>query len=602
MQNPRYTETKGATGPVNKFLALCLALTASSVLATAQTAGTYQITNIISDGSVPALVTDPHFINPRGISIGSDFWINTQATGLDYVALTSGTIPFTVTIPAETGGTTATGTPTGTVFYSGSGFVLPNGSPAIFLFSSLDGIITGWNVGLGTTSAAVAQVAIDNSAAGAVYTDMALLTNANGTYILASNFGASASIDVFDSSFKPAKLTGAFVDPSLPAGYAPYAVHTIGSQVYVTYAMRTVTAATPTPAPAPTPTPTPTPTPPPPSPIAPVGYAITTHGRSVQQVTGPGNGIVSVFDTNGNFVARAITGGNLNAPWGVAIAPTAFGIYGGDLLVGNFGDGLINVYDPKTFAYLGQITDTNGKSVVYPSLWEITFGTATYGDPNTLYFTAGLSGESHGLFGAISNNPTPTGTPTFGLSASSPAATVTAGSSAQTIISVAPTNNFTGAVSLACTGLPAGATCSFSPSQLSVSPASSATSMVTIQTAAAGAALTPPPGISASHAAAISFAMLLPFGSLMLFTNRRRSGKQRQLFLLSLSAFALLSAGVIAGCSGTAAPAMQAAAPTSPTPAPAPANPGTPTGQSQVTITATAGAVTQSTVVSLTVQ
>jgi hypothetical protein len=598
MQNPRHTEPKGVTGIVVKLLALCLALTALSSLAKAQTAGTYQVTNIISDGSVPALATDPHFINPWGISIGKDFWINTESTGLDYVALTSGTIPFTVTIPAETGGTTATGTPTGTVFYSGSGFVLPNGAPAVFLFSSLDGIITGWNVGLGTTSASVAQVAIDNSAAGAVYTDMALLTNANGTYILAANFGANATIDVFDSSFKPATLAGAFVDPTLPTGYAPYAVHTIGSQVFITYAMRTVTASTTTTPPPPTPTPT-QPTQPPPTPVVGGGYALPVHGRSVQQVTGPGNGIVSVFDTNGNFVARAITGGNLNAPWGVALAPTTFGIYGGDLLVGNFGDGLINVYDPKTFAYLGQITDTNGKSVVYPSLWEITFGTSNYGDPNSLYFTAGLTGESHGLFGAISNNPTSTGTPTFGLSASSPAATVTVGSSSQMVISVAPTNNFTGTVSLACSGLPAGATCTFSPSQLSVSPSSSATSTVTIQTVATGAALNPAPGMSASHAAAISAAMLLPFGSLLLFTNRRRSGKEKQLFLLSLSVFALLSVGVVAGCSGTSAPAMQPPAATSPTPTP---TPGTPMGQSQITITATAGAVTQSTVVSLTVQ
>src|SRR5580704_11739861 len=98
MQNPRHKEAKDIPGAVKKLLALCLALTASSTLAKAQTAGTYQITNIISDGSVPALVTNPHFINPWGISIGSEFWINTQATGLDYVASTSGTIPFTVTI------------------------------------------------------------------------------------------------------------------------------------------------------------------------------------------------------------------------------------------------------------------------------------------------------------------------------------------------------------------------------------------------------------------------------------------------------------------------------------------------------------------------
>jgi hypothetical protein len=592
MQSYRHRESSGVRATCNRLLALCLALTASSGHAFAQAAGTYQITNLISDGSVPAITTDPNFVNPWGISIGSDFWINTAATGFDYVALTNGTIPFKVVVPPASGGTTATGTPTGTVFVgSANGFNQPDGSKAVFLFSSLDGTISAWNPALGTANS-VAQITVNNSAAGAVYTDMALMTNANGTYILASNFGPTPSIDVFDSNYQPAKLPGSFTDPNLPAGYAPFAVHTIGTQVFVTYAMQSVT--TPS---------VPTPTSPPPTGYV-VSQGISAHPRSVQQVPGPGNGIVSVFDTNGNFVARAITGGNLNAPWGMALAPASFGIYGGDLLVGNFGDGIINVYDPKTFAYLGQITDTNGKSVIYPSLWEITFGTTNYGDVNSLYFTAGLSSESHGLFGVISNNPTPTGAPTFGVSASSSVPTIAAGSSSQMVVSVAPTNNFSGNVTLACSGLPAGATCNFSPSQLSVSPMSSALSTVTIQTSKSGAMLTSPFGISASHAAAISAALLLPFGSLMLFTNRRRSKEQKQLFLLSLSAFVLLSVGVIAGCSNSMTPASAAMtpAPTAPAAPTTPTTPGTPTGQSQVTITATAGAITQSTVVALTVQ
>lgn len=585
MQSYRHRESFGVRATCNRLLALCLALTASSGLAFAQAAGTYQITNLISDGSVPAVTTDPNFVNPWGISIGSDFWINTAATGFDYVALTNGTIPFKVVVPAASGGTTTTGTPTGTVFVgSANGFNQPDGSKAVFLFSSLDGTISAWNPALGTANS-VAQITVNNSAAGAVYTDMALMTNANGTFILASNFGPKPSIDVFDSNYQAAKLPGSFTDPNLPVGYAPFAVHTIGTQVFVTYAMQSVTA-----------TSVPTPT-------SPTGYVVpqstSAHPRSVQQVPGPGNGIVSVFDTNGNFVARAITGGNLNAPWGMALAPSTFGIYGGDLLVGNFGDGIINVYDPKTFAFLGQITDTNGKSVIYPSLWEITFGTTNYGDVNSLYFTAGLSSESHGLFGVISNNPSATGTPTFGVSASSSVSTIAAGSSSQMVVSVAPTNNFSGTVTLACSGLPAGATCNFSPGQLSVSPMASALSTVTIQTSKSGAMLTAPFGMSASHAAAISAALLLPFGSLMFFTNRRRS--EKQLFLLSLSAFVLLSVGVIAGCSNYMAPTGAAMTP-APTPPATPTTPGTPTGQSQVTITATAGAITQSTVVALTVQ
>src|SRR5580698_9746064 len=136
MQSYRHRESSGVRATCKRLLALCLALTASSALAFAQAAGTYQITNLISDGSVPAITTDPNFVNPWGISIGSDFWINTAATGFDYVALTNGTIPFKVVVPAASGGTTTTGTPTGTVFVgSANGFNQPDGSKAVFLFS-----------------------------------------------------------------------------------------------------------------------------------------------------------------------------------------------------------------------------------------------------------------------------------------------------------------------------------------------------------------------------------------------------------------------------------------------------------------------------------
>jgi hypothetical protein len=306
---------------------------------------------------------------------------------------------------------------------------------------------------------------------------------------------------------------------------------------------------------------------------------------------------VDVFDTSGNFVARAVTGGNLNTPWGVAIAPTTFGIFGGDLLIGNFGDGLINVYDPRTFAFLGQLTDGTGKAISFPSLWEIVFGTTGYGDVNSLYFSAGLTGEAHGLFGAISNTTTSTGAPTFGFSASTPAATVTNGSSTQATISVAPTNNFNGTVTLACSGLPTGATCTFSPSQLTVSPTASATSIVTIQTSKT-AALTQPGLFRGTRTAAITSALLLPVGSILLFT-RRRSTPTKLSF--SVFPFALLlfgTTGLVLGCSGSYSPATP---PTS-TPTPTPAPTGTPAGVTQVTITATSGAITRSSVLALTVQ
>jgi uncharacterized protein (TIGR03118 family) len=263
---------------------LALSLLTIAIPATAQTAGTYAVTNLISDGSVPATITDANFINPWGIT-NATFWINAQATGFDYVVSPTNFPPFTppatpavafkISIPPATGGATATGSPTGAASTgTATGFLLPNGTKATFLFASLDGIITGWNSKLGTAGA-VAQVAINNSTAGAVYTDMALVANTNGTYILAANFGKAAAIEVYDSNFAPAKLAGSFTDTTLPAGYVPYSVHVIGTQVFVTYALRA-----------------------------------TTGGPTVA----PGNGVVNVFDINGNFVAHAITpGGNLNA-------------------------------------------------------------------------------------------------------------------------------------------------------------------------------------------------------------------------------------------------------------------------------------------------
>jgi hypothetical protein len=567
---------------VKTFLTLVLGTSSLCAAASAQTAGTYQTSNILSDGSVAATVTDPQFLNPWGVSVGPAFWINTQASGLDYVASATGSIPFKVAIPAASGG--GTGSPTGTVFNpSTSIFKLPNGTAATFLFSTLDGTISGWNSALGTTNS-VAQIAINNSAANADYTDMALLTNTTGTFILAANFGAGADIEVYDSNFAVAKLAGNFTDPNLPANYAPFAVHTIGTQVFVTYALRTTTTtATPSlvgPHTVPN------------SPSSP--HAAAT---SYLQTPGAGNGIVDVFDLNGNFVARAVTGGNLNAPWGVALAPPGFGIFGGDLLIGNFGDGIVNVYNPTTFAFLGQLTDGTGKALSFASLWEITFGQsnatpAGAGDPNTLYIAAGLANEAHGLFAGIANTTTATGAAAFGFSASTSTATVSAGSSTTATVSVTPTNSFSGNVALACSG-PVGVTCTFSPSTLTVTPTAPLTSIVTIQTTASMAHLQHHnPWAKGASIIAMAF---MPFGSILIFSRRRAISKGNPLQLLGLAVFLLASTGLVVGCSNSMNPAAMPVTPP-------PSAPGTPAGMQMVTITAAAGSLTQNTTIALTVQ
>jgi len=535
------------------FLAFTLSVAVLSLQTAAQTAGAYQVTNLISDGSVPAAFTDPNFINPWAISDSGTWWISAANTGYDYVVGSTapvGSIKFKVIVPPASG--TGTGSPAGSVTTAGATpMVLADGTKASFLFSTLDGTISGWNFALGTANA-VTQIAINNSSAGASYPGLAILNTATASYILAANFGTANKIEVYSSTFAPTALAGSFTDPTLPAGYAPFSVHVINNQIHVAYALKGTTG----------------------------------------PVNALGNGAVSIFDTNGNFVARAATGGNLDSPWGVAIAPADFGIFGGALLIGNFGNGLINAYNPTTYAYLGQLTDGTGTPLNYPALWELLPGGTTVGgttsvsggDPSTVYFTAGLAGEAHGLFGGIANSTTATGTPAYGFSAATSALTVADGSSVQTTVSVAPTYNFTGTVSLSCAGLPFGTTCSFSPAQISATGSAPSISTLTIQTRGGTAARLESTG---QGTAGIATALLLPFASVLVFYRRRLTGHSGLLGLLVLCGITLAAAGGLMGCRGMA--------PMSTPP------PITPTGTSQVSVTASSGSVSQTATIELTV-
>lgn len=514
-------------------------LVLAAAAANGQTAGAYTVTNIMSDGFVSAQVTDPQFKNPWGVSGGKTLWINTAGSGLNFVTSIAGVISFKAVIPPASGA--GSGTPTGTVQNSTTGFILSNGTKASFLFASLDGIITGWNSGL-SAGGNHCLIAVNNSSKNAVYTDMALVTNVTSTYLLVPNFGAGASVEIYDQTFKPATLQGSFTDPNVPAGYAPYAIKVLAGKVFVTYMLRT--------------------TPP-----------VPTGSGPYQEILGTNTGFVSVFDVNGNFVARAVTGGNLNAPWGVAIAPAGFGIYAGDLLIGNLGDGLITVYDPNSYAYLGVLADGTGKPLSYPGLWDIFVANGT-GDPTAIYFTAGLSNETHGLFGSITNSTT-AGSATFNLSSSTRVVSVTAGSSTTMTVAVAPISGFTGAVNLSCTRLPLNVTCSFSPSQLTVSATAPATATLTINTLGGqnmGALAQPRVKYG------LALAIFLPFG---LAGLRRRGSGLRRLAIVAVAALAGL--GALAGC--TYSPAMF-----------------TPAGTSSFNVVASSGNTTQNASVSLTVK
>jgi len=519
----------------------------------------YQVTNLISDGSVKANTMDPNFLNPWGISVSPVWWISTANSGFNYVVNgTTDAIMFKVAV-APGSSSSATGLPAGSVTTAGaSGMVLSNGAKASFLFSTLDGTISGWNGALGTATPTT-LIAVNNTSAGASYPGLALLNaNATTSYILAPNFGTANKVEVYDQTFKPTKLSGSFTDPNLPAGYSPWSIHILNNQIWVAYALRSTTA-----------------------PFLPV--------------TGAGNGVVDVFDVNGNFVARAVTGGNLNAPWGVAFAPsTGFGIFAGDLLIGNFGDGKINVYDPKSFAYLGQLMDSTGKSLVYPSLWDLLPGgtpvgnstAASGGSLTNVYFTSGLAGEAHGLFATIANTTTAGATPTYNFSASTSTMSAAAGSADTAIVAVDPVNGFTGSVTFSCSGLPAGASCSFFPASVSVAANAVATSQLTINTTAASTMASR--GNNPLHGKStlvLSLASLLPIT--LLLARRRLTFRETVSMFLPLFMLSIAAGLFMVGCSDSSSSAP----------------PATPTGQSQIQVIATGpNSAVQSFAVTLTVK
>jgi len=514
----------------------------------AQTSNGYTQTNLVSDGSVKAQQTDTTLINPWGVAIGQQtpFWINTAGTGQSEVYDSGGNKQFIVKIPAA-GGSPKTGSPTGISFNSSTtDFVLSNGSPALFIFDALDGTISAWN-----SSLTNANLVVDNSASGAVYTGLAIDNNGTANFILAANNSAN-KIDVFDTKFASAALSGKFSDPSLPPGFAPFNVHVLNGKVYVAYAMQTPGGGPPT--------------------------------------AGAGAGYIDIFDGNGNFLSRAISGGNLNAPWGIAIAPSSFGAFGGDLLVGNFGDGTISAYDPTTFVLKGQLQDTTGKPIVNDRLWEIVFGQNGTGDPNTLYFSAGVNDEKGGLFGSISAAGA-AAAGDFQLTAAAPSLSIPAGGSGTVQVSVAPASGFSSPITFSASGLPAGLTFQFSPSTITPTAGQSATTTLTI---AASSSAPPPTPYSASSTGGPRLTQVLTAGAFLplgiagllpLLSRRRKRSKRWVIGSGILSSLAI--AIVLSGCGGSK--------PVSNLPSPV-------TGTSTVTVTATSGSIVHTTTFSLTVQ
>jgi uncharacterized protein (TIGR03118 family) len=341
------------------------ALTATAVLIAIPNSGlaspisAFAQTNLVSDIPGLAGVTDADLKNPWGISFAhtSPFWISENGMGLATLYNGAGARQaLTVTIPGAGGGMSA---PTGQVF-SGGGSAF-NGDR--FIFASEDGTVSGWRPALGAT----AEILADNSAMEAIYKGIAIGDVNSSTYLYAADFHNNR-IDVIPSAGAPS-LTGNFLDPNIPAGFAPFNIENIGGELYVTYARQDADAE--------------------------------------DDVPGAGNGYVNVFDLNGNLLRRLISNGPLNSPWGIAQAPAGFGDLGGKLLIGNFGDGKINVFD-SAGQLVGTLADRNGMPLVNDGLWALKFGNGGPGfKPGSLYLTAGLNDEENGLFARIDAVPEP---------------------------------------------------------------------------------------------------------------------------------------------------------------------------------------------------
>ena len=333
----------------------------------------YAQTNLVSNIPGLAAITDPHLVNPWGLSRSptSPFWTSNQGNNSSTLYAITGATNVSQFLGVNANGfvgipTTAAGPqgPTGQVNNTNTAsFQLTPGvtsTSARFLFANLNGTISGWAGGLTST--------IEVTSPGAVYTGLAIDTA--GTRLYAAD-SAGGHVNMFDSAFAPVNLPGAFSDPTLPAGFVPFNVQDIGGRVYVTY--------------------------------APAGLA-------AQRTAAPGAGFVSVFDENGAFLQRLISGSQLAAPWGLALAPAGFGPLGGDLLVGNFSfaASVINAFDPVTGAFRGSIPIDVGANSP-GGLWGLMFGSGagSGGDANTLYFLDGINGETAGLFAAVAAVPEP---------------------------------------------------------------------------------------------------------------------------------------------------------------------------------------------------
>lgn len=347
---------------------------AHSPAARADEGSAFVQTNLVSDLSPAesgAKFLDPHLVNPWGLVHGpkTPWWVADNNGNVSTLYTGKGN-PLSLVVDIPTPTTPKGGAPTGIVFNGEPhDFVVPGGGGSDgsrFIFATEDGTIAGWSPTFNPTQAVIA---VDNSNVppgannGAVYKGLAIAKAEDGQMLYAANF-RTGTVDVYDSKWNKVQEPGAFTDSQVPDGFAPFGIQEIGGRIFVSYAKQ--------------------------------------KPDRHDDLSGPGNGFVDVYNTEGRLLKRLIKQGPLNSPWGMALAPEGFGEHSGALLVGNFGDGRINAYDIESGEFQGPLRRPDGSAVEISGLWGIAFGNGDIAGPkSTLFFTAGIVGETHGLFGSL---------------------------------------------------------------------------------------------------------------------------------------------------------------------------------------------------------
>ncbi|HEY2467040.1 MAG TPA: TIGR03118 family protein [Terracidiphilus sp.] len=454
----------------------------------------YTQTNLVSTVPGLALTRDVDLVHPWGLAVstGQPFRIAANGKGV-FMSYDTGGIPqdqrAVIAVPS---GVTVPANPTGVTANTTGAFIPSDSLSSPFLFATRQGTISGEYADDRGDIKTTTILVVDHGSVGAEYTGLAILApDCCGPYLAAADFHRGF-VETFTSFFDPLSTLGDFTDPNLPAGYAPWNLQVVGNRVFVTYALQDAAQHDP--------------------------------------VAGPGNGIVDIYDLDGTFAKRFASNGSLNVPSGVVQAGQTFGAFSNDILIGNFGDGLINAFDPSTGQFLGSLKDGNGNPITNPQLHSLIFGNGNGGDADTLYLTAAL-GDTNGIFASIAVNTSGAG-PDFSLATTRSSVTVAPGQPANFSLKASPIANFRGAFTFEC-DTPPDVSCT-----LGSPTVDAATGSATVTVAATAS--------SAASANALG-AFVLPGLLLTGFGLRRFRRTVSAFVVLTIGLFVLIAGGVT-GC------------------------------------------------------